>query len=377
MAADYNRDGFCDIYLLTYADWQPDPQRKCLNDQKIRDICGPTMFSGAQDTLFRSNGVTFQDVSSEMGLLPQNRGLGVVAADFDNNGFIDFAVVNDVQENLLYLNEGGHSFREDGLIWGMAYSSTGEREGSMGVDSTDFNRDGSLDLWYTNYTQQDNSLLKSMSSTGFVHSAAVAKLAAVSRPWVGFGTGFGDFNCDGWDDLYVINGHVAYERRDSPYFQPPQIFQNVAGQSFREVTERGGPYFAGKRSGRGAACVDLDNNGAVDLVVVHQNDPVSVLVNHHSPKSWISLNLVGTVSERDAIGATIDLQSGSESFRKWKTGGGSYLSHNDAAILFSLAADHDVIAIVKWPTGSVERFDQLPPGTLHTLIEGRGSNVEN
>ncbi|MGZ0174449.1 MAG: FG-GAP repeat domain-containing protein, partial [Planctomycetales bacterium] len=149
-AADIDNDGLVDIYVMTYADWQPDPKRICYNDKQLHDICGPTMFPGARDVVFVNTGQRFEDVSSSAGIVAQSRGLGIVAADLDDNGFVDFAVVNDVQENQLYFNSGTLPWGEDGILSGIAYSNSGEREGSMGIDLADFDGDGGPDLLYTN-----------------------------------------------------------------------------------------------------------------------------------------------------------------------------------------------------------------------------------
>jgi hypothetical protein len=374
-AADYDLDGLTDLYILTYADWKPDSTRQCMNDRGLRDICGPTLFEGEADLLFHNLGHTFEDTHAQAGLVPANRGLGIVSTDLDGNGHPDFAVVNDVQENQLYLNDNGQSFAEEALVWGMAYSATGEREGSMGVDVADYNRDGLPDLWYTNYAQQDNNLLRRTSGTGFVPAADIVGLAGVSRPWVGFGTGFADLNGDGWSDLVVINGHVAYERRDSPYFQPPQLFQNRNGERFVDVSEQGGTYFAGTRSGRGSAFADLDNDGSSDLIVSHQNDPVAVLRNTHSASDWTMINLVGTTADRMAVGATVTLLESEQICRQWRMSGGSYLSQSDRRLLFKSDSDSGVNVEVTWPGGQQEVFSGLQTQTVNTLIQGRGQHV--
>ncbi len=374
-AADYDRDGLIDIYLLTYAEWMPDTNRKCLNDQQLRDICGPTSFPGARDALFRNTGSGFTDVRDQVGLAPGNRGLGLVAADFDGNGYIDFAVVNDVEENQLYLNDSESRFREEAVLWGIAYSNTGEREGSMGIDLGDYDNDGFPDLWYTNYAQQDNSLMHNAAGSGFVHSASLVGLAGVSRQWVGFGTLLTDFDGDGWEDIFVANGHVAYERRDSPYYQPPQLFRNDHGRRFVEVTRDGGPYFDGTWSGRGALKTDVNEDGAWDLVVVHQNEPAVLLRNRRPPKSWIRLDLVGTNSDRNAMGAVLSIRQGEQIMKRWKPGGGSYLSHSDPRLLFPLVDDAPVDVTVVWLGRQTEVFPQLPTQRTHILVEGRSSHV--
>lgn len=367
-AGDVDRDALVDLYVLTYADWKPDLTRVCYNDRQLKDICGPTGFSGIRDLLLKSHGQGFHDVTDQAQLIAGNRGLGVIAADIDQNGHLDFFVVNDVEENLLYLNSGAFPLKEDGVLTGVAYSSTGQREGSMGVDLGDFDEDGLADLWYTNYSHQDNSLLRNENNSGFLHYADIAGLSGVSRKWVGFGTGFGDFDCDGWPDLYVINGHVAYERLDSPYFQPPQLFRNDRGSRFVDVTDRGGAYFEHPRSGRGAACIDWNNDGSPDLVVVHQNEPAALLHNQIVPKSWIRIRLIAKDTERTATGAKVAVKTGERTLTQWRISGGSYLSGNDRRLLFSLPDDEPVTVTVTW-LGGMSQTHRLSPGN-YTIVEG-------
>jgi enediyne biosynthesis protein E4 len=164
---------------------------------------------------------------------------------------------------------------------------------------------------------------------------------------------------------------VAYERRDSPYFQPPQLFASEHGMKFTDRTDDGGPYFSGTRSGRGAAVVDLDNNGALDLVVVHQNDRVAVLLNRHSPESWLTVKLVGTSGDRTAVGAVAEVAITGRTVKRWTRSGGSYLSQSDSRLLFQLPSDDPVDITITWLGGHRETFRNLSPNTCHTLVEGQ------
>ncbi len=351
----------------------PDHRRRCPNDQNLRDVCGPTAFEGVPDSLWHSRGDgTFADVSDAAHLELEHRGLGIVSLDLNEDGWLDYFVVNDVNENELYLGGPDFSLREIGQIAGVAYSATGEREGSMGVDVGDFDGDGEPDLFYANFSLQDNTLLRKVSPEGFLNVTTVSGLAGVSRQWVGFGTGFVDFDSDGWLDLFVANGHVNYQRRDAPYFQPAQLFRNEAGQRYVEVSERGGPYFSVPHAGRGAAVGDIDNDGAPDVIVSHQNDPVALLRNRLPAPDWLRVELVGTKSERDAIGAKVMIPHNDRVLTRWVRGGGGYLSVFDPRILVPLTQAEPTEVTVRWPTGSVERFSSLAPNRNHVLVEGRG-----
>lgn len=373
---DVNRDGHLDLYLITYAQWEPDPARRCSNGQGMRDVCGPTRFEGQQDILLLGRGDgTFEDVTDTAGLVPENRGLGVVSVDFNEDRRTDLFVGNDVQFNQLYLAQEQLPFAEEGLLAGVAVSHKGEREGTMGVAVGDFNRDDRPDLWYTNFANQDNSLCENMGEGSFQNVSISKGLGGVSRPWVGFGTILADFNHDRWPDIFISNGHVAYERLESPFFQPPQLFQSQAGNTFSEVSLDAGPYFHGRVSGRGAAVGDLDNDGSLDLVVVHQDDPVAILRNRLDCPHWVRLKLVGTSSNTDAIGAKVSLLDQDLPLSAWVTGADSYASSSDRRVLFTLEEDTPVDIQVIWPSGTTEVFADLQPQKTHELVEGKGRTL--
>ncbi|WP_166822987.1 CRTAC1 family protein [Thalassoroseus pseudoceratinae] len=375
--ADVDRDGDLDLYLVTYADWKPDHTRECKNDQGMRDVCGPTKFPGSRDVLWRNRGDgTFEDISTQAGLVDRNRGLGIVCADVDDDGWIDLFVVNDVEENQLYLGGPELPFRSVGEIAGVAYSDSGEREGSMGVDVGDFNGDGLADLWYTNYAFQDNSLLQKVPGISYVNVTNVIGLRGTSRRWVGFGTALADLNSDGWQDIFIGNGHVVYERFDSPYYQPAQLFENQQGQQFAEITEKGGPFFSVPHSIRGTAVGDLDNDGGLDLVVVQQNDPVAMLRNRQPAKHWVRVLLQGKESNPNAVGAEVSAPFDGRTLTRWVRGGGGYCSYFDPRILFPQTDPQPVDVTVHWPSGQTEVFRQLEPMRTHKLTEGDGQHVD-
>ena len=376
--ADVDRDGALDLYVVTYAEWEPDKNLTCQNDQGFRDVCGPTLFPGSRDVFYRNRGDgTFENITNEVGLVERNRGLGIVCTDFDGDGWIDFFVANDVEANQLYLGGSEFPFRSMGELAGVAYSDSGEREGSMGVDVGDFNGDNLPDLWYTNYAQQDNSLLQKVSGVSFVNVTNTTGHRGPSNRWVGFGTALADFNHDGWQDIFVANGHVAYERVDSPYFQPAQLFENQEGQRFVEVTSEGGPYFSVLHSARGAAVGDLDNDGGLDLVVVHQNDPVAMLRNQHPPMHWVSVLLNGTKANPNAVGAKVSVTVAGRTLARWVRGGGGYCSYFDPRIVFPLVDSEPADVTVTWPGGHTEVFQNLEQLKTHRLAEGDGQHVKS
>ena len=371
--ADIDRDGWLDLYILVYSDWQPDHTRLCQNDNRRRDCCGPTLFDGNPDHLFRNRGDgTFEEISEQAGLLERNRGLGIVAVDLNDDDWIDLYVGNDAQENYLYLGGPKLPLRSDGVVAGVAFSASGEREGTMGVDVGDFDGDGLPDLWWCNFASQDNSLARRVGNDAFYGVADVTGMVGRSRPWTGFGTGFGDFDSDGWLDIFIANGHVCYESLQSPSHQPAQLFRNEAGKRFVEISEQGGPYFSIPHAGRGGAIGDLDNDGAPDLVISRQNDPVAVLRNRLPAEHWVRVELRGTTSNPDAVGAKVTARYGERILVRWLRGGGGYASYFDPRILLPATDDAPVDVTVKWPSGKTERFNDLAQKQTHVLIEGEG-----
>jgi hypothetical protein len=242
----------------------------------------------------------------------------------------------------------------------------------MGVDFGDFNGDGHGDIFVTNFEMEDNSLYQFERDTLFKHVSAAAGLSGACRPLVGFGTGFADFDGDGSLDLFVINGHVYYHIGRSPTAQRPALFRNGGEGRFSDITERGGPYFRQPHIGRGAAVGDLDDDGAPDLVVVHQNQPVSLLKNRLAPRTWLSVQLRGTRCEPDAIGAVVTTSfAGRRVVRHIRSGAG-YLSQFDRRVLLPLDEAEAGVVEVRWPGGRTEAFHNLAAARTHVLVEGQG-----
>ncbi|MCY2996453.1 MAG: CRTAC1 family protein [Planctomycetota bacterium] len=374
--ADVDRDGCPDLYVAAYLNIPPDDTKSCDDTLRgIRDVCGPWAYPGAPDRLFRNRGDgTFEEITRTAGLSDEGKGLGVVAADVNQDGWIDFYVANDTTDNHLYLGGPGLRFQEAGLMAGVATNENGTAQGSMGVDFGDYDGDGHGDLWVTNYEREDDTLYRWLSGASFSNATLAVGLGGISRPYVGFGTGFVDFDSDGWLDLFVINGHVLYHRGEGPYQQPAMLFRNRTGQTFQNVTASGGPYFSIPHAGRGAAYGDLDNDGAPDLVVVHQNDPVVLLRNRLTPRNWIRTVLRGIQSNPDAVGAAVSLEYQGRKLVRFVNGGGGYASHADRRILFPNADGQPRDVTVRWPSGKTEVFRDVPVCRTSLLIEGAGES---
>ena len=376
--ADVDRDGWLDLYVVGYVDISKSPNEFCGDvENNIRDICGPWQYPPEQDRLFRNRGDgAFEEITKKAGLSNEGKGLGVLAADVNDDGWIDFYVANDTTRNHLYLGGANLQFREVGIESGTAFDEFGTPEGSMGVDWGDFDGDGRGDLWVTNYEMEDNSLYRSLGDANFTHATLKAGLSAVCRRYVSFGTGMVDFNSDGWPDLFVINGHVLYETGKTAYRQPAFLFENQNGQRFKNVSDSAAPYFSIPHAGRGAAVGDLDNDGALDLVVVHQNEPITLLRNRRTPKNWIGVELQGTTSAPDAIGASVSTEFQNRRLVKWVRGGAGYLSQFDTRLVFPVDGDNAHPVTVRWLGGKTEVFRDLSVAKTNTLAEGMGTSLQ-
>ncbi|MBW3541854.1 MAG: CRTAC1 family protein [Planctomycetes bacterium] len=368
---DVDRDGLTDVFVAAYLTWNLKHNRPCLTGG-VRDVCPPQNYPPAQDRLFRNLGDgRFEEMTEPAGVSDDGRGLGVLAGDFNADGWIDFYVANDTVANDLYWGGPDWQMREGALLAGAAVSEFGSPEGSMGVEFGDVDDDGDGDLFVTNFEMEDNSLYLSESSELFTHATVAAGLTGRARPLVGFGTGLADFDLDGRLDLFVVNGHVYYGGGRTSYEQPALLFRNAGGKRFDDVSERGGPWFAASHPARGVAVGDLDDDGAPDLVVVRQNEPVTFLRNRHTARNWLRVRLIGTASARDAVGAAVTVDFDGREVVRFVTSGAGYLSHFDSRILLPAEGEASVVT-VRWPAGLLEEFGPLALRQTHVLVQGRG-----
>lgn len=378
---DANQDSWPDLFVIGYVQWKPGSP-PCIN--KVQDVCPPQRYPAAKDRLFiNQGGLRFTERTDGAGIVSGGKGLGVVASDFNGDGFVDLYVANDVVENHLYYGKGDGTFQEVGNLAGVAVNAFGAPEGSMGVDFGDVDGDGRGDLWVTNFQFEDNSLYRNLDGKLFKHSTIAFGLGGTNRTNVGFGTGFVDFDLDGWLDLFVVNGHVSYHD-DHPLRQKGTVYRNVPhadspsraspGRRFRDIADQSGEWFSKAHVGRGAAWGDLNGDGAQDLVIVCQDEPVALLANRNQPKHWIGLRLVGTQCDPSAVGSSVEINYQGQMLTRWATSGSGYLSHSDATIHFPVESQlSDVSVSVKWIGGTTETFRGLTPNRVHNIVQGQGN----
>lgn len=386
---DLDRDGWLDLYVANYVSFDPMTQIRCRNSLGGPDYCGPLGFASEPDSLFRNRGDgTFEDASHIVGIAEKvGNGLGVIAADFDGDGWTDLYVANDQQPNHLWRHRGTDElhFENSALLAGVGLNREGKAEASMGVDAGDIDGDGDLDLFLTHLNGETNTLYTNQGEGLFGDSTISLGLAIPSRPWTGFGTGFFDFDGDGWLDLFVGNGAVT-AREDLlvgkdpfPFHQPNQLYRNLEGQGFEDVTDSGGAAFELSEVTRGAAFGDLDNDGDTDIVLLNNRGPVRLLLNEVGQRNpWLGLRLLDAKGRRDQLGAEVEvvLPGGRTLWRRVHTDG-SYASANDPRVLVGLGTASGIQEVkVRWPDGQRESFNALAPGRYHTVLQGTGITLE-
>lgn len=384
--ADLNGDGWLDLFVANYLDFTLENHRACRSPGGRQDYCGPQSYNGEPDHLFlnRRDG-TFADITGPAGLAEAaSSGLGVVAADFDQDGRIDLYVANDQRRNFLWRNlgnkDGEPHFQNIALESGAAVSMDGRSQASMGVVAGDIDNDGDDDLFMTHLNADTNTLYLNDGRGVFEDRSAATGLGAPSLAYTGFGTALLDLDNDGWLDVVVANGAVrvieAQARAGDPYplKQANQLFRNRGDGTFADVSGQAGLEFARLEVSRGIAAGDVDNDGKPDLLLSNNNGPARLL--HNASKdgnAWIGLRVL-TRSGRDAFGARVAVvrRDGSTLWRRVASDG-SYLSASDPRVLVGLGKDPEIHLVrVRWPEGKVETWTGLEAGRFHTLVAGQG-----
>lgn len=387
--ADFDRDGDLDLAVPRYVlvslnDLPVFGSSPTCTYRGIRVQCGPRGLAGESDLFFRNRGDgTFEEVSESLGFADKKTsfGLGAVWNDYDNDGWTDLYIANDANANYLYKNNRGTSLAEVGFQTGTGYSADGMEQGSMGVTWGDFDGDGLFDLFVTNFASEHNVLYRNLGSRGFLDVSMESKVGAVSKPFVGWGAGFFDFDNDGFLDLLIANGHVypQMELAQAPGYlgfrQHFLLHRNLGDGTFEEVSKEAGLHDVPLRSRRGMAFGDINNDGLIDAVVTSVSDLPSVLLNttRNRNRSLI-VCLKQPEKNRDSIGARLTLRtSSSRILMREVEAGSSYLSQNDLRLHFGLGANEAIDhAEVRWSDGSKESVSGLVAGRIFTLLKGKG-----
>ena len=375
---DYDGDGDLDLFVAHYLNWQRSAEVECYSLTGVPDYCSPKTYDlPSHSTLYRNNGNgTFTDVTDAAGLrAATGNGLGVVAGDVNGDGRIDIFVANDGTPNHLWMNLGGGRFEDAALLMGCAIDLDGKPKAGMGVHLADVDGDGDLDLLVVNLDGESDSLYRN-ENTFFRDDAAAAGLRTVSRPFTRFGVAMLDFDNDGWLDIYEANGRVGRQSTlfsPDPYAEPNLLFRGIAGPRFEELKPRGGttPLLIG--ASRAAAFGDVDNDGAIDIVVVNRDGKPYLLHNVASGRGHWAMFKVIDEHRRDALGAELTMRVGTRAVRRDVQAAYSYLASNDPRVHVGLGEETMVRdVVVRWPTGQRERFGDVAADTIVVLRRGGG-----
>ena len=376
---DYDRDGWLDLMLVNYADFSVTNSPNCYAATTARDYCTPRVFRAPGNRLFhnKGNGV-FEDVTVAARVDKEfGHGLGIVTADFNDDGWIDIYVANDGDPNQLWINQKNGTFINDALLAGAAVNRNGQTEAGMGVDAGDVDGNGTEDIFVTHLMDETNILYLNLGQALFEDRTREAGLGMPGRRFTGFGTLFLDYDNDGWLDLIVVNGAVQLlpdlvrEKNPFPLGQPNQLFRNTGKGSFVEVVAEAGPEFPLLEVSRGVAAGDVDNDGDTDLLIANNNGPARLLLNNAGNQNhWLGVRLVGK-NGRDMLGAKVDIVTTTNSvLRRRVRTDGSYLSGNDPRVLVGLGQVTKVKAVrVRWPDGTADEWKEQPVDRYVTLTK--------
>ncbi len=392
---DYDRDGDLDLFVANYVEFSPELQRDDAkpymvptdqtNAAAAKGYPHPANFRGAANALYRNEDKDrFTEVTQPAGLYTeQGTGLGVVWLDYDDDGWPDLYVANDGVRNCLYRNRGNGTFEERAAEAGVAYGQDGQMEAGMGVDAADYNNDGRQDLTVTNFQAEPNALYRNQGTGFFANETFASGIGLVSLPFLGFGTQFLDCDNDGWQDLFVANGHVLDNielfDQSTTYAQRPLLFHNQGFNqhgkiAFAEVGLQAGPGMQTAMVGRGSAAGDYDNDGDLDLLVIDLGRPLVLLRNEGRPgHHWLSLRAVGTKSNCSGIGARVKVVAGDLVQVQEVRPGRSYLSSSDLRLHFGLGDRARVGQLeIRWPSGQTQQFTNIDADQFLVVREDGG-----
>jgi len=378
---DYDKDGYLDLVVTNYLDWTPKNNLWCGElAPGYRSYCNPGNYRGQKTRLYHNNrDGTFTDVSMKSGLgIPESKGMGVVVADFNNDGWPDIAIANDTWPNFLFINNHDGTFTETALIAGLAASEDGRYEAGMGIDAADVVGDGRMDVYITHLDMELNRLYRNNGDGTFTDDTYASGIGNKAMLLSGVAAKFIDYDNDGWPDIVQANGamvdNVKLYHSEVSYKEPLLMFRNLGNGHFEKVSDSLGPDFVRPIAGRGLATADFFNDGAVGLAVVDRGDyPVLLRNDGGNANHWLEVLLVGTKSNRDGLGSLLKLTSGEFVRIEQSKGGSSYMSASDPRIHFGLGKRTKIDSLViTWPSGHVDTLTNVPIDQIVAIKEGMG-----
>jgi len=386
---DYDRDGLLDLIVANYVDFDvstapaPGERASCVW-KGVPVMCGPRGLPGSKNILYHNLGKGKFEYVTAKSKIDQTSGhyaFSVSTLDFDDDGWPDIYVACDSTPSILYHNNRDGTFTDVAITAGAAYNEDGREQAGMGSTIGDYDGDGRLDIFKTNFSDDTSTLYRNNGNGTFDDVTFAAGLGLYTR-YLGWGTMFIDFDNDGWPDLLLVNGHVYPEvdkqNLGSSYEEPRILYHNNGNKTFSDISAQAGPAITAVHAGRGLAVGDLWNDGRVSAVISNMNAPVSLLVNQvRSANHWIGVKTVGTKSNRDGIGARVTVKAGARVLVDEVRSGSSYDSNSDMRIHFGLGTATKIDSIqIRWPSGVTERFENLSLDSIHTLKEGSGAGTD-
>jgi enediyne biosynthesis protein E4 len=376
---DYDRDGKLDLVVANYVQWSQPTDIYCTLDGAHKSYCTPESYKGTSVRLWHNlGGGKFEDATQKAGMNdPTSKSLGLAVLDYNGDGWPDIFVANDTQPNKLYLNKQNGTFEEKAVAAGIAFSEDGVARAGMGVDAGDYDRSGHPSLMITNFANQMLSLYHNEGNGLFVDEAPRSEVGRNTLVTLGFGCFFFDYDNDGWPDILVADGHIENEiervQKRVSYAEPPHLFRNLSGGKFQEVTAQMGIGFASPKVARGAAYADIDNDGALDVLMTTNGGRAWLFHNEGGTNHSLRLKLLGTKSNRDGIGAVVRVTSGGAKQWQMLRSGSSYLSQSELVLTFGLGDATKAEAIeIQWPSGQVEKLSGVAGDQTITVEEGKG-----
>ncbi len=382
---DFDRDGDLDLFVANYLKFDietiPEPgENRFCQWKGMPVMCGPGGLPGETNLLYRNNGNgTFTDVSvpARISEPTDNYAFSPLVADFDNDGWPDIYVACDSTANLLYVNQKNGTFTEAGAYAGAAFNEEGRAQAGMGVAAADFDHDGLLDIFVTNFSEDYFTFYRNDAESSFTDVTHRVRLGINTR-FLGWGTGFIDFDNDGWKDLFAANGHVypEVEKLGQHYKQSKLLYRNLGNGTFSDISQQSGPGMRQRHASRGVAFGDLDNDGRVEIVVSNMNETPSLLFNRGTGENSVLVRLVGNKSNRNGVGARVLVLAGEAAQIDEVRSGGSYISHNDFRLHFGVGDAEQIERLeVRWPSGEIDTVTGVATNALITIVEGKGLTI--